>query len=1139
MQTEKNTPNISNVVEVIKSSTNVVNAVLKNIVTASSAAEKIDVKKFKANTKKFNQLSTLIDDYLIVLDSILRTISKVSTDKTCLDEMLQYYERIEVSQNAEGKEIKNVKTGYKIIDATSQLGILFKNIADSINNLGGLGGKENMLSFYLKTKVASEMIKSTLEDMLTTIVNAITSINTDKLSKAQQLLMGDPEVIKQTNNILRNDSKDKDGANESTKSSFKDLTKITTTKARQGLLEGISTIFAIIDSVTNFSLNPLKFVLFKIKLKIIRAHIIEILGMMNKLVPGPQRKSIKSGLDFLIGDGETPGVLGSMEDPSKGIMGLVTSLSVIVDMIKKTALIFGIKKIHELMLSGLSNIMEYIEMVLLIIDDKSTKNLLAATSTQNNESVMSQLSQIFEQLNGLSDSLLQIAFKGIILSAMKKYIIKTVDILLNTVEKISEIFVKFNSQTDLKTITEQIEDLKDIFVNLNRLALAIIIFAIIAGPAIIAAFLSIGFIWVLMLCLKGIISVLELFPNKIIRNISSDILKLAIIFYSLIAVELALITSGSIIVKYWNIMLYGLIGVTVLLGISILALWLISLATQKGLDIKTMLALLLLTAILGALTIVMLLLVGISFVVQYIEWSALGKALLLFVAVLVVLIVIGAILSAASEILLPIAGVIGVAVAIVAGILIGMLSIFAIILSAQKTILEIQNITINKKLLLQKIEDLFDIVFSVVGLILTSKLGKSGDGTFIKLRRTKRLLNKINKVFDKLVGVARSLTELSKITIPNNISDKVQLLFNTIFGENDKSFAIVPTISTMSKLVEKRKTTKKAKRLLKQVYGVTEQLANIVKNLNDIAKFDIKQDLIQNGIIRIFDLVKFVEKQVDENLIKTDANATERAKRRVLRQNKKKMRQAAKALGKADEVLLEIDSIVESFNKIKDYKVDSKAIETALSGIFTDVGNFIQMVDQNTIGNGVDLTNENFENKLNVLERVSNIIKGFVPDSSEFENHKNFIENNIKLFDKINTIDIEKLKTTESLFSKMADFAESIDGNFESLAETLNEKIAPLLEELKKIMDGVGQKVEKSGANTSASIFAANQQSLSTNEMHQQVNRQLPNGTDEQKEKLVQQMMEKQAQQQTNSIISKLEDFIQVFKSGQYSEARL
>lgn len=1012
----QNTPNISNVVEVIKSNTNMTNAVLKNIITASSVMEKIDIKKFQENTKKFNNVSSIMNTYLDILDSVLNSVSKTSSNKTGLDEMLKYYEKIEIS-NENGKRVKNIKSGYKIIDATSQLSILFKNIVDSINNLGGLGGKENMLSFYLKTKAASEMIKSTLEDMLTTIVDAITSINTDKLSKAQQLLIGDPEVVEQLNDIIREDSKDKNG---STESSLIDLSKTRTIKAKQGLLEGISTIFAIINSVTNFSLNPLKFILFKIKLKVIRTHIIEILKMMSNLVPPPaQRKSIRSGLEFLIGDDKKPGVFGS------------------------------------------------------------------------NNSKISQLVKIFDQLSELTTPLLRIAFKGLILISMKKYVVKTIDILLNMVKKISKIFVKFNSQKDLSTIIDQIKDIKDIFVNLNILALAIIGFAAIATPAIIAAFLSIGFIWALMWCLKGIIFVLELFPDKAIRNISKDILKLAIIFYSLIAIEIALIAVATIIVEYWELMLYGLVGVTILLGISIIALRLISLATEKGIDIKTILALLLFTAILGALTIVMLLLVGISFIVQYIEWSALGKALLLFVAVLGVLIIIGAILSVASAILLPLAGVVGATVAIIAGILIGILSIFAIILDAQKTILEIQNITINKKLLIQKIEDLFSVVFEVTGSILDKRLGRAGDGTFVKLRRAKRLLNKINKVFDKLVGVARSLTELSKITVPNNVSDKIQLLFNTIFGENDndKSFAIVPTISTMEELVKKRKATRKAKRLLRHVCGVTGQLANISKSLNDITNFNIEESAIQSGLTKIFNTIDFVQQQIDEKLIKVDENTTERAKRRALRQNKKKMRQAANALGKADEVLLEIESIVDGFNKIKDFKLEKSTIETAISGIFANIDSFIQMIDKNTIGGGVDMSSGSFEDKLDALERISSIIRGFIPENDEVDRHKNFIDNNIKFLDKINDINLEKLQTSERLFARMAEFSETINGNFEDLANSLNEKIAPLLEELKELMDKKQNKsIQSLSSNAKPSIETVNSETINNEQKLKDIN---------------------------------------------------
>ena len=240
---------------------------------------------------------------------------------------------------------------------------------------------------------------------------------------------------------------------------------------------------------------------------------------------------------------------------------------------------------------------------------------------------------------------------------------------------------------------------------------------------------------------------------------------------------------------------------------------------------------------------------------------------------------------------------------------------------------------------------------------------------------------------------------------------------------------------------------------------------------------------------------------------------------------------------KISSILTTVDGIINVINNPKQNSLyqDPKRIKKAI-GTINDVFGLLETI------NDADFQNSIVETRLNLLDRLRNSLLEWVEMGSKTTNLnkvEHFIDKNISFLEKIDDVKFRNLRITAKLFENMAEFSETINGNFEGLAESLNEKIAPLLEELKKIMDGVGQKVEKSGANTSASIFAANQQSLSTNEMHQQVDRQLPNGTDEQKEKLVQQMMEKQAQQQTNSIISKLEDFIQVFKSGQYSEARL
>lgn len=1004
----------------------------------------------------------------------------------------------------------------KAVDAVSKL---VGSISKSFETIAKMDvGIKAFLQFKNKMLYIPRMLKM----LLTELTDALLIIAKDKTTRdLLYTLVGRPEMTKKKFKGVH-----KTGVDEHGKDILESMYDETIVGKDDGLLSVFISAIDILKVVNELKMPNFASLYMRVKIMSWKLKMV-IKSLLNAFIDISKNMEVKELGKFVSSLNEILDTFGDIIDNVTLFMRKTLGASLLSRLVLRKGGAMGFVK-------------KFFTSIIDLLNDPNVSQLYLNNQIENYIDI---ISDNIDNFKDLIDKILNIVNKGALRTFIKlNTILRIFPITLSLLASIFEHIVNFankkindeaikTAQDRISSISSIIGELKDIFVNLNKLSISIIGFAAIVIPAIIAAKLSELFLMALLKSLKVIMRILNLFPNKVIRNISRDILKLAIIFYSLIAIELALIAVAAITMEYWELMLYGLIGVTILLGLSIGALWLISLATKKGIDIKTMLALLLLTAILGALTIVMLLLVGISFIVQYIEWSALGKALLLFAAVLVVLVVIGIILSAASGVLAPLAAVVGATVAIVVGILIGMLSIFAIILGTQKMILEIQNIKLDKKVLLQKIEDLFDIVFEVTGSILDKRLGRAFDGTFIKLSRAKQLLNKINKVFDKLVGISRSLTELSKITIPNNVTDKIQFLFNVIFGEDDESFAIVPTISKMEELVEKRKTTRKAKRLLRQVCGVTKQLANIAKSLNDIANFNIEESAIQSGLTKIFDTVNFVQQQVDEKLIKVDENATERAKRRVLRQDKKKMRQAAKALGKTDEVLLEIEGIVDSFNKIKDFKLEKSTIETAISGIFANIDSFIQTVDKNTIGGGTDMNSKDFKGKLDALERISSIVKGFIPEKDEVDRHKNFTENNIKFLDKINNTDLAKLGTTAMLFEKMADFSASINGNFDGLADTLNEKIAPLLEELKELMDGVGKKVEKSGADTSASIFAAKSGSkLTSDEMKQQIDRQMPKASESEKKKELQKMTKKQNMKETDdeTIVGLLRQIIQI-----------
>lgn len=73
-------------------------------------------------------------------------------------------------------------------------------------------------------------------------------------------------------------------------------------------------------------------------------------------------------------------------------------------------------------------------------------------------------------------------------------------------------------------------------------------------------------------------------------------------------------------------------------------------------------------------------------------------------------------------------------------------------------------------------------------------------------------------------------------------------------------------------------------------------------------------------------------------------------------------------------------------------------------------------------------------------------------DEKSVKNNKEFVDNNIKLLDKINTLKVDNVKGVTDMFAKMADFSKTINGNFTKLAEAFSEE---LIEALNKLSDAI------------------------------------------------------------------------------------
>lgn len=214
---------------------------------------------------------------------------------------------------------------------------------------------------------------------------------------------------------------------------------------------------------------------------------------------------------------------------------------------------------------------------------------------------------------------------------------------------------------------------------------------------------------------------------------------------------------------------------------------------------------------------------------------------------------------------------------------------------------------------------------------------------------------------------------------------------------------------------------------------------------------------------------------------------------------------------------------IEDLNKISELNENKVAI--AKSNISVIVG----LIDDIVLN--AQVSKEDIDGKLNQAERLQSLIRYFASISpKQIENSRLFLDNYGRFIDKIGSVDLEKLKTAENMFAKMAEFSNSINGNFNKLAESLNENIAPLLEKLQDLMQELGRKVENASANISSSITAAGDDNQSSSDIEAQVKREKPGSDAKSIANEVSKRVKKQATKKSK-IEEKMDTLIRMFRN--------
>ena len=132
------------------------------------------------------------------------------------------------------------------------------------------------------------------------------------------------------------------------------------------------------------------------------------------------------------------------------------------------------------------------------------------------------------------------------------------------------------------------------------------------------------------------------------------------------------------------------------------------------------------------------------------------------------------------------------------------------------------------------------------------------------------------------------------------------------------------------------------------------------------------------------------------------------------------------------------------------------------SGTFTEI--IISYVDD--IANH-KLNKSGYDDNINAINVMIETIKKFVSINTKgsLNTYKEGIDKAIEFTNVISSARLENLQTATNMFAQMAEFSKSINGDFNGLADTINEKLLPLIEDLNKALDKTNESIENKSVN--------------------------------------------------------------------------
>ena len=1057
--------NIEQVVESLKTLTN---SHAKIVGVVKSVIEKVgdgDVDKKKLKT--FKVVNDVVSNYMEIVASTLSALSQAAPDGD-IKKLLGATDiaEKEVIKDAEGKEhtewhVKETK--FAVVDSLIQLTQVFSNLNKVIESIA-----KTDYGNFAQAKMNMILFNSNIQDLLSVLTKTLADMSNSINSEDIKKLMGQETTEKFSEYTAEKSDffSDKGLKGEKMEAVLKSQSEKTVKE--YGLLDVMDRFFTVLSVISSFKAPSLLKTYIEIqKSEIVMKMIID--EFSNLLVYAESNGLTKDRVDEF---GHTIETISNVFGDSQ--MGIVYTLKQISKDLNPVATFFikfsldalyhkekGAKK-AEGFIPEIANMLNSKEIKSIAENSKEDGPLMKANQA------IGQLVTLAESIKVLGNPLIivMVWIAKASLLAIKGFISAAVKFL----EWANELDIK-DSRDKLSTITEALGDIKSIIDSLNSIAKSAILMTVLAIPATIGLIAGLLIVLTLTVFIKVLNKTLAVaLGDKEYAKMKEQLLNLRSILLSIVIIEATLILVGLLapaVVKnaHWILGAILIVGAVVIIIRGIL--WVIQ---KMGMNMqKALVSMLIIAAIVGLMTVIMLALVTLSYLPQLINWKGLLIGLGLFVGTLAVIIGIGVLFVAWNGILL----------ACVVATTIATLSILAIVTSINLIALGLLLFSrLNLSTILRKDKD--------GNIILANNMKAIAESMIIVSNEIWRAYREGNGIIKMAIVTIWLLTSLFTIGALVLIAGALWIFYK-IAGSLDEQAvaqAVDKVINLGHYITEialgekgrykedgsRQEASEEDKGFIDKLISIGGGALEIVKTLLafvNLAAIALSIAVLW-GMAAMLKKIPEIANQLDEKTMVDSVNkiinCANTVHRSVLSGGNATTTAEKEAEDKKKGVWGKVgDFIKGGFNAVSGAignLTSAGVLATALISV-SEVEGLAAMLSKIQETN---IDENDIVNKVNQIIRVSNTVssnvadqKG-VPSAISEEKVKLFgvyVDDSVKLMKQINKLDTDKLVKYSDMWAKMTEFMSEIKNlNIEELSDAIVHKIAPAMSD---ISDNVGK----------------------------------------------------------------------------------